>query len=56
MARRSSAASAGVYLPSRKGTTQGSGSAKRSLTDSSPFQDSRWVLRSMKQILGLPGR
>ena len=35
-----------AYVPSRKGTTLSSASRKRSLTLSSPFQLSLWVLRS----------
>lgn len=41
-----------VYWPSRKGTILCSGSVNLSLTLSSPFQLSLWVLRSTKHVFG----
>ena len=52
--RSCSAASSSFRFPVRNGTTCASLSVNRSLTDSSPFQLSRCVLRSTKHSDGSP--
>ena len=52
--RRGAMASSRGSLPVRKGTTCSSSRVKRSFTLSSPFHDSRCVLRSMKHTCGSP--